>query len=162
MVPALYRRLMTPPKGSFFLFGLRGAGKSTWIRERFPDAHVIDLLDEARFQAMTANPGLLALELRDLPVHRTVVLDEIQRIPPLLNEVHRSIENSRRRFVLVGSSARRLKTAGTNLLAGRASVRRMYPLLPAELGDDLDLGRVLRFGSVPLIWHSEDPDSTLN
>jgi uncharacterized protein len=162
MVSRLYDRLATPPKGSFFLFGLRGVGKSTWIRERFPDAHIIDLLDETRFQLMAANPGLLALELRDLPPLQAVILDEVQRAPALLNEVHRAIEQSRRRFVLVGSSARRLKTAGTNLLAGRASVRTMYPLLPVELGDDFDLGRVLRFGSVPLIWHSEDKEATLS
>ena len=147
-----YRRLMAAPKGSFFLFGVRGVGKSTWARETFPGAYLVDLLDEARCQALLANPGLLALELRDLPRQRVVVLDEVQRVPALLNEVHRAIESSRRRFVLLGSSARRLKTATTNLLAGRASVRTMYPLAPAELGDHFDLQRVLRFGSIPLVW----------
>ncbi len=133
-----------------------------WVREQFPGAHLVDLLDETRFQTLAANPGLLAMELKALPRGQVVVLDEVQRVPALLNEVHRSIEESRRRFVLVGSSARRLKTAGTNLLAGRASLKAMYPLLPVELAADFDLGRVLRFGSVPLIWHAEDPDSALN
>jgi len=117
-----YPRLTSPPKGSFSLFGVRGVGKSTWARQHFPQAHFIDLLDESRYQTLLANPGLLALELRALAPDQVVVLDEIQRVPPLLNEVHRTIEASRRRFVMLGSSARRLKTASTNLLAGRASV----------------------------------------
>jgi predicted AAA+ superfamily ATPase len=157
-----YRRLATPPKGSFFLFGLRGVGKSTWVRSEFDEAYVVDLLDESRFQTLVANPGSFADEIRGVPPQRIVVLDEVQRVPALLNEVHRAIETNRRRFVLVGSSARRLKTAGTNLLAGRAAVRTMYPLLPAELGDDFELERVLRFGSVPLIWHAEDAEAALN
>ena len=156
-----YRRLLTPPKGSFFLFGVRGAGKSTWAREQFPDAYVVDLLDESRCQALLANPGLLAMELRSLPAQRTVVLDEVQRVPALLNEVHRAIESTRRRFVLLGSSARRFKTAATNLLAGRATLRTLYPLMPAELGEDFDLERVLRFGSIPLVWQADDPRATL-
>src|SRR6266702_3760804 len=105
-----YRRLTTAPKGSFFLFGVRGVGKSTWTKQTFPDALFIDLLDEYRYHALLANPGLLALELRDLPRQRVVVLDDVLRVPALLNEVHRSIEGERRRFVMLGSSARRLKT----------------------------------------------------
>jgi len=161
-VPAIgYRRLLTPPKGSFFLFGVRGAGKSTWAREQFPDAYVVDLLDESRYQTLLANPGLLAMELRSLPAQRVVVLDEVQRVPALLNEVHRAIESARRRFVLLGSSARRFKTAATNLLAGRATLRTLYPLVPAELGEHYDLERVLRFGSIPLVWQADDPRATL-
>lgn len=151
---------MAPPKGSFFLFGVRGVGKSTWARDQFPDAYLVDLLDESRYQTLLADPGLLALELRALPPQR-VVLDEVQRVPALLNEVHRAIEAGRRRFVLLGSSARRLKTATTNLLAGRATVRTMYPLVPAELGHDFALERVLRFGSLPLVWQADEPRATL-
>jgi predicted AAA+ superfamily ATPase len=161
MADPIYARLLAPPKGSFFLFGVRGVGKSTWAREAFPKAHVVDLLDESRYQRLAADPGLLALELRALPRDQVVVLDEVQRIPALLNEVHRAIEDSRRRFALLGSSARHLKTAGTNLLAGRATLLTMYPLVPAELGDDFDLARVLRFGSIPLVWRAEDPRATL-
>lgn len=161
-MPAIdYHRLLTPPKGSFFLFGVRGAGKSTWAREQFPDAYVVDMLDESRYQALLANPGLLAMELRSLPAKRTVVLDEVQRVPALLNEVHRAIESTRRRFVLLGSSARRFKTAATNLLAGRATLRTLYPLVPAELGEHYNLERVLRFGSIPLVWQADDPRATL-
>lgn len=156
-----YHRLMAAPKGSFFLFGVRGVGKSTWSREAFPAAHLVDLLDESRYQTLLANPGLLALEIRDLPRQRVIVLDEVQRVPALLNEVHRAIEGDRRRFVLLGSSARRLKTANTNLLAGRATLRTMYPLVPAELGRDFNLERVLRFGSIPLVWQADDSKSAL-
>jgi predicted AAA+ superfamily ATPase len=153
--------LMAAPKGSFFVFGVRGVGKSTWTRETFPDAHFVDLLDESRYQTLLANPGTFALELQAFPRDRVIVLDEVQRVPALLNEVHRAIEADRRRFVLLGSSARRLKTPHTNLLAGRASVRTMYPLVPAELGRDFSLERVLTFGSIPLVWQADDPKSTL-
>jgi predicted AAA+ superfamily ATPase len=105
----------------FFVYGVRGVGKRTWARETFPEAHIIDLLDESRYQAPLANPALPGLELRTLPADRVVVLDEVQRVPALLNEVHRAIEGARRRVVLSGSSARRLKTADTNLLVGRAA-----------------------------------------
>lgn len=161
MVTGRYDRILTAPRGSFFLFGARGVGKSTWAGRVFPDAHVIDLLDESRYQQLVAEPGLLASELRELPRGRVVVLDEVQRVPALLNEVHRAIERDGRRFVLLGSSARRLKTAGTNLLAGRAAVRTMYPLVPRELGAEFELDRVLRFGSIPLVWRSEDARDTL-
>jgi len=156
-----YPRLISTPKGSFFLLGIRGVGKSTWARDQFPEAYFVDLLDESRWQALTANPGMLALELRDLPRQRVIVLDEVQRVPALLNEVHRAIEASRRRFVLLGSSARRLKTADTNLLAGRAVMRTMYPFVPAELGRDFNLEHVLQFGSIPVIWQADDPAGAL-
>ena len=84
-----------PPKGSFFLLGIRGVGKSTWARAQFPEAYLVDLLDESRYQTLLANPGLLALELQDLPPTRPVVLDEVQRVSSLLNEVHRAIEANR-------------------------------------------------------------------
>src|SRR3989337_2714839 len=82
-----YERLTKPPKGSFFLFGVRGVGKSTWAQAQFPEAYLVDLLDESRYQTLLANPGLLALELRDLPPTRPVVLDEVQRVPSLLDEI---------------------------------------------------------------------------
>src|SRR3989441_1391247 len=162
MAERTYRRLLRAPRGSFFLFGVRGVGKTTWIREALPDAYVVDLLDESRYQQLAANPGLLAAELRTVPRDRAVVLDEVQRVPALLNEVQRAVERDRRRFALLGSSARRLKAPGTNLLAGRATVRTMYPLVPAELGTDFDLDRVLSFGSIPLVWRSDDPRATLD
>ena len=152
-----YRRLLGVPRDrSFFLFGLRGVGKSTWSRQTLPDAHRIDLLDEGLYQAYLRDPGLFAGELRTLPLGATVIVDEIQRLPALLNEVHRFIEERRLRFVLLGSSARKLKQAGTNLLAGRAVQRQMLPLVPEELGRDFDLGPILQSGSLPLIWNAAD------
>ncbi|NBX29650.1 ATP-binding protein [bacterium] len=157
-----YRRLLGAPRDqSFFLFGLRGVGKSTWSRQALPDAHRIDLLDEGLYQAYLRDPGLFAGELRTLPRNATVIVDEIQRLPALLNEVHRFIEEQRLRFVLLGSSARKLKQAGTNLLAGRAVQRQMLPLVPEELGRDFDLGRILQSGSLPLIWNAADQREAL-
>lgn len=157
-----YPRILTAPRGSFFLFGVRGVGKSTWVRAAFPDAYVVDLLDQTRYRRLLADPGLLAQELRAVPRERVVILDEVQRVPELLNEVHRAIEGERRRFGLLGSSARKLKTPGTNLLGGRAILRTMFPLVPAELGRDFDLERVLRYGSIPLVWDADDPRATLD
>jgi predicted AAA+ superfamily ATPase len=152
-----YDRILAAPAGrSFFLFGMRGAGKSTWAKRVLPTARRIDLLDEGLFQAYLREPGLFANELRTLARGATVVVDEIQRLPSLLNEVHRFIEDQRMRFVLLGSSARKLKQAGTNLLAGRALHRQMFPLLPQELGRDFTLAEVLRHGSLPVIWAAPD------
>jgi len=156
-----YRRLLRPPDGSFFLFGVRGVGKSTWARTHFPEAPRIDLLDEGRYQALLADPSLFGGEMRALPRANLVIVDEVQRLPALLNEVHRQIEERGLRFVLLGSSARKLKGAGTNLLAGRALWKTMYPLLPAELGADFALDRVLRYGSIPLVWNAAQPRETL-
>ncbi|MEM1176990.1 MAG: AAA family ATPase [Acidobacteriota bacterium] len=161
MVKKSYPRSLQPPGSSFFLFGARGVGKSTWARERFADARTINLLDEALHHRLLGDPGLFARILRAVPEGQWVVVDEVQRIPGLLNEVHRFIEERGLRFALLGSSARKLKTAGTNLLAGRALWKTMFPLVPEELGEDFGLERVLRLGSIPLIWTSPDPVETL-
>jgi len=157
----LYPRIYTPPQQSFFLFGPRGVGKSTWARERFSNAHRIDLLDEALYQSYLVDPEIFAAEMRTLPAHSWVIVDEIQRIPGLLNQVHRFMEDRRLRFVLLGSSARKLKTSGTNLLAGRALRKTMYPLLPEELGEDFSLEQVLKFGSLPVINNAELKEEAL-
>ena len=141
---------------------MRGAGKSTWSRQAFPDAHRFDLLDEGLFQNYLRDARLFGRELLRIPARQTIVVDQVQRLPALLNEVHRFIESHRHRFVLLGSSARKLKQAGTNLLAGRAVRRLMFPLLPQELGADFDLAEVLRFGSLPVIWQSSAKDESLD
>jgi len=161
MVKAALPRIVVAPKGSFFLFGARGVGKSTWARETLAGAHRFDLLDEGLFQGFLADPALFGAELRTLEPGRWVVVDEVQRIPGLLNEVHRAIEELGLRFALLGSSARKLKTAGTNLLAGRALWRTMYPFVPQELGAAFDLESTLQFGSIPLVVASEDRAATL-
>jgi predicted AAA+ superfamily ATPase len=163
VVDPVYQRLTAAPRQTFFLFGVRGVGKSTWARIQFPKAYRIDLLDEARFHDLLADPSMFASDVRaNASARQWVVLDEIQRLPGLLNEVHRLIEDRRQRFVLLGSSARKLKTAGTNLLAGRALWKTMFPLLPEELGRDFNLERVLRYGSIPLIWNSPEPRQSLD
>ena len=156
-LPRIYRL----PHGSFFLFGLRGVGKSTWIREKLPGAHRFDLLDEALYQSLLADPGPFAGELRRLDPGSWVVVDEIQRLPGLLNEVHRFIEERGLRFALLGSSARKLRAAGVNLLGGRALWREMFPLTPGELGEDFDLERTLEIGALPLVLAAEQPSQTL-
>ena len=156
-----YDRLTEPPRQSFFLFGMRGVGKSTWARAAFGDAAYVDLLDERLYQDILADPSLFAQSIGQPAPGAWVVVDEVQRLPALLNEVHRLIETHRLRFALLGSSARKLKAAGTNLLAGRALKRTMFPLTAAELGADFDLDRVLRYGSVPLVWTSDEPRAVL-
>ena len=156
-----YRRLTEPAGQSFFLFGMRGVGKSTWARTTFGDAVYVDLLDERLYQDLLADPSLFAQSIGHLAPGAWVVVDEVQRLPALLNEVHRFIETHRLRFALLGSSARKLKAAGTNLLAGRALRRTMFPLTAAELGAEFDLDRVLRHGSVPLVWTSDAPRAVL-
>ena len=157
----VYPRLLEPPEGSFFLFGARGTGKSTWLKATFPRAMRIDLLDLQVYQDLLADPGLLGRKLRALTPGSTIVLDEIQRLPVLLNEVHRFMEEQGHRFVLCGSSARKLKKQGTNLLAGRAVRRFMFPFLPAELDGDFDLEEVLRYGALPVVWQAADKADTL-
>jgi predicted AAA+ superfamily ATPase len=154
-------RIFKAPEQSFFLMGPRGSGKSTWLRATFPDAHVIDLLSEEIFQRLLVNPGLFADEVRGFSAESWVIVDEIQRLPGLLNEVHRSIEEKRLRFVLCGSSARKLKRAGVNLLAGRALYRSMHPFVPEELDEAFDIEDALRYGLLPIVWDSSAKEETL-
>jgi predicted AAA+ superfamily ATPase len=157
----MYDRLLLPPKGSFFLFGPRGTGKTTWLRAHFDGATWVDLLDETVYQRYLVDVGPLQLELGRLAPRSWVVLDEVQRLPSLLNEAHRQIEARKLRFALTGSSARKLRRSGVNLLAGRAVWRTMFPFAPEELGSDFDLERALRWGTLPIVWGSEHPDDTL-
>ena len=152
----LYTRLAKVPEQSFFLLGMRGVGKSTWIRQTLPDAVRFDLLDDVLVTDLLADPSLFRQMLSAASPGQWVVVDEVQRLPSVLNEVHRLIEERGVRFALLGSSARKLKTAGTNLLAGRALRKAMHPLTPAELGDDFALDDALRYGTIPLIWTAPD------
>jgi predicted AAA+ superfamily ATPase len=157
MAASYIRRLLDPPRQSFFLLGPRGTGKSTWVRHELTGSHRIDLLDQAVYHAYLARPGQFADELRAVPPGTTVVVDEVQRVPALLNEVHRFMEERRMRFVLCGSSARKLKQHGTNLLAGRALRRQLHPFVPAELGKAFDLAAALTVGTLPVIWQAPSP-----
>jgi predicted AAA+ superfamily ATPase len=147
----MYNRMLKLPlseKSSIFLLGPRGTGKTLWVKSHLPTALYLDLLEFDVYKNLSANPGRLE---KLIPKSFTdwIVLDEVQRIPALLNEVHRLIESKRYKFLLTGSSARSLKRAGVNLLAGRALRYRMYPLISQELGVDFDLARALEFGLLP-------------
>jgi len=141
---------------SFFLFGPRGVGKTAWLRQQFPAAPFFDLLDAETYTRLLAAPTRLGDQV-PAAYKGWVVIDEIQRLPDLLNEVHRLIEARRLRFVLTGSSARTLRRRGVNLLAGRALTRFMHPLTASELGADFDLRRLLQFGCLPFACTEPDP-----
>lgn len=147
----MFDRLLDAPKRSFFLFGPRATGKSTWLRQRFPDALRLDLLRNDLYFRLLAAPQELRAMVTAQPRSRWIVLDEVQRIPALLNEVHALIEDGGHRFALTGSSARKLKRGQANLLAGRAIVRNFFPLIRAEYGVAADLDDVLRFGALPAV-----------
>ncbi len=155
-------RIFRAPEQSFFLLGPRGSGKSTWLRTAFPDAHVVDLLSEETYQRLLAFPGQFANEMRAVPDGRWVIVDEVQRLPNLLNEVHRFIEDKKLRFVLCGSSARKLKRAGVNLLAGRALRRCMHPFVPEEMADLFDIEDALQYGLLPIVWDSTEKQEVLS
>ena len=157
-------RLFRVPAGSFFLFGPRGTGKSTWVHRAFPRALAIDLLDPETVRAFAARPERLREAVDGRPEVRQVVIDEIQRVPDLLNVVHQLIEAKRRvplQFILTGSSARKLKRTGVNLLAGRLALKTMHPFMASELGARFDLERSLELGMLPLVLGSAEPAETL-
>lgn len=150
------RSIVLPPSQSFFLFGPRGTGKSTLLRAALPGAYVVDLLDLGIYTELLAHPDHLeALARPHAPA--PIVIDEVQRLPVLLDEVHRLIEGRRWRFVLTGSSARKLRRGGANLLAGRARTLNMHPLTAAELGERFDLRHSLRYGQLPGAYVEADP-----
>jgi len=146
-------------KKSHFLLGPRQTGKTSLIRHALPDARYYDLLDTSLFLTLSQNPGRIAQELTK--ADRIVVIDEIQRLPMLLNEVHRLIEQQGLRFLLTGSSARKLRAGGVNLLGGRARVRHLHPLTCRELGEQFGLHKVMARGLLPSIYFSEDPHEDL-
>jgi predicted AAA+ superfamily ATPase len=142
-------------KKSYFLFGPRQTGKTSLIRLNLPKAKVYDLLDGATLATLSQNPRRIEQELSSQD--QWVVIDEVQRLPELLNEVHRLIEKRKLHFLLTGSSARKLRRSGVNLLGGRARTKYLYPLSASELGNHFDLNRALSHGLLPSIYLSEDP-----
>jgi len=156
------RRFIKAEKQSFFLLGPRGTGKSTFIRKAFPDALYIDLLLPDVFRNYNAYPERLREAVNAHSGKKTVVVDEVQKAPQLLEVVHSLIEEKRgTRFILTGSSARKLRRTGINLLAGRALMKHMHPFMAAELKELFDLGKALQVGMIPLVLDSSDPVSTL-
>jgi len=156
------KRLLRCPDRSFFLLGPRGTGKSTWLRMRMPEACFVDLLSPEICQRFTANPDRLREVVGGNADRQTFVLDEIQRVPALLSVVHQLIEaRPELRFILTGSSSRKLKRAGVDLLAGRALLTTCHPFMAAELGDAFSLEDALKVGLVPLVLADKDRESVL-
>ncbi len=154
-------RFFRAPQQSFFLFGPRGTGKSTWLKQYYTDAEVIDLLAPEVFREYSARPERLR-EVTSGASSNTIIIDEVQKVPELLDVVHELIERGTGlHFVLTGSSARKLKRTGVDLLAGRAIVKTMHPFMAAELGKSFSLGECLQTGLVPLITSSISPKETL-
>jgi predicted AAA+ superfamily ATPase len=147
-------------KKSHFLLGPRQTGKSFLIAHTLKGARLYDLLDTSLYLSLSQRPQRLAEELT--PKDRIVVIDEIQRLPTLLNEVHRLIEQRGVRFLLTGSSARKLRQGGVNLLGGRARTKYLHPLTSQELGDHFDLDRFIARGGLPSIYFSDDPRADLD
>ena len=146
---------------SFFLFGPRATGKTTLIRQQLSKtATIIDLLDSRHFLRLSGAPHELESLIAAAPAD-IIVIDEIQRIPELLNEIHRIIETQNLTFLLTGSSARKLRRGKANLLAGRVWDARMFPLIYREL-PDFDLNRYLRYGGLPAVYLSEYPEEALD
>ncbi len=149
-----YKREIKVSEKSFFLFGPRGTGKSTWLRDIFKPDLTIDLLRSQQYLELSVNPSLIRSKLEALPIKSKVVIDEIQKLPALLDEVHSFIFESDQQiqFALTGSSARKIKKTKANLLAGRAINKNLYALNSFELGTDFDLDSILHFGSLPYIF----------
>jgi predicted AAA+ superfamily ATPase len=150
----MFSRLIQPPKGSFFLFGPRGTGKSTWVEQALPGAVRFDLLEPETYVQMQASPQI---ERRLAPGYDGwVIIDEVQKAPQMLDEVHRLIEKRKLRFALTGSSARKLRRGGANLLAGRARTLQLHPLTASELGRSFDLKWSLEHGQLPVVQVEHD------
>lgn len=155
-------RFFQDPGTSFFLFGPRGTGKSTWLHEQFDNPIWVDLLNPEDYRRYLARPERLRGRIAAEPEKRIVVVDEIQKVPSMLDVVHQVIETeSAPRFVLTGSSARKLRRTGVDLLAGRAILRSLHPFMASELGALFDLDDALVRGLVPLVWDSDRPDDVL-
>lgn len=159
----MYPRLLKLPfqeKKSFFIFGPRGTGKTTCVTTHAPNAIYIDLLRTRLQTILQSDPGRLDSMIPD-GCKEWVVIDEVQKVPKLLDEVHRLIDKKNYKFILTGSSARTLKRKGVNLLAGRALIYHIYPLIALELGNDFNLTNILQHGSLAAISQERDPEKYL-
>lgn len=161
----IIQRLLNLPgllkRKSYFLFGPRATGKSFLVRQQLKDIPVINLLRSDLFLRLSANPTEIESIIKAYPQHDTVVIDEVQRIPMLLNEVHRLIEEDQIKFLLTGSSARKLREKGVNLLAGRAREAKLFPLTSHEI-PDFNLEKYLQYGGLPPVYLSNEPEEELH
>lgn len=155
-------RFLNPPKDHFFLLGPRGTGKTWWVREQFPEAMRVDLLDPETLRVMSARPERLRERLDAATEVSQVVIDEVQKLPELLEVAHSLIEEKRGvQFVFTSSSARKLRRGGVNLLGGRAAQRAMHPFMAAEIGKGFRLDTALRLGMLPVVHGAQEPEELL-
>lgn len=156
-------RFFQSPEQSFFLFGPRGTGKSTYLKHHYPDALWIDLLKPDVFRAYAAHPERIIEFVRGNPDKTTVIVDEVQKVPEILSAIHSLIEEKTgKTFILTGSSARKLKRTGIDLLAGRVLLRTLHPFLIPELPDPPDIENVLQSGLLPIVIASQNPQDVLD
>jgi uncharacterized protein len=159
---AFVPRFLDPGRGHYFLLGPRGTGKTLWCAHQYPDALRFDLLDPAVLRQLSARPERLA-ELVAGATKKRIVIDEIQKLPELLEVVHLLIERKTgHQFILTGSSARKLRRHGVNLLGGRAARLHLHPYMAAELGNRFELETALQQGMLPLVWSADDPQAILD
>jgi len=158
----LIPRIFTLPKYSFFLFGPRGTGKTTLLKQNYPEAIWIDLLEPDVFRSYIAHPERLREIVLANPDKKTVVVDEIQKVPGLLSVVHSLIEKKlNMQFILTGSSSRKIKRTGADLLAGRVIKKNLHPFMAVELGEKFNLSNALKQGLLPLVVSAQDSNSVL-
>jgi predicted AAA+ superfamily ATPase len=162
MIAYYIPRVLNPPKGSYFLLGPRGTGKSTWLLHHYPKATRIDLLLGEEERLFNAYPEKIRDVANALPEGTTLILDEIQRVPRLLPEIHFLIETKKNiQYIMTGSSSRKLRRSVSDLLGGRALLRQMGPFIASELKEAFSLEKALKTGLIPLIWESSDPQQRL-
>lgn len=155
-------RKIRPPSDSFFLLGPRGTGKSTWLLHHYPDAIRVDLLLGEEERRLGAYPERIRDLVHGMAEGSTLILDEVQRVPQLLPQIHALMEEKRAiQFIMTGSSTRKLRRSVSDLLGGRALLRQMGPFLASELGSDFCLERALSNGLIPLIWQSSNSEERL-
>jgi uncharacterized protein len=159
---AFIPRLLTAGRDHYFLQGPRGTGKTSWCTHQYPDALRVDLLNPAVLRRYTAAPEYLIETVGANSGAKQILIDEIQKLPALLEVVHLLIERKTgQQFVLTGSSARKLRREGVNLLGGRATQKLMHPYMAVELGPRFKLGTALRQGMLPVVWAADDPLAVL-
>jgi len=162
MMKKFIERFFAAPNDSFFIFGPRGTGKSTWLKKTYSDAYLVDLLDDRTFRNHVAHPERIIQIVKANPETRRFIIDEVQKAPTLLDSIHSLIEEYKtHQFIMTGSSARKLRRGGVNLLAGRALLTHFHPFMASELGTDFSLDKALRDGLIPLIVSAKEPNKTL-
>lgn len=155
-------RKMKGPKSSYFLLGPRGTGKSTWLIHAYPEAQRIDLLLGEEERKYASYPERIRSLVEAMPPKSVCILDEIQRVPRLLPEIHALIEQKRDiQFIMTGSTTRKLRRSVSDLLGGRALLRQMGPFLASELQSEFSIQKALKIGLIPLVWESPNPEETL-